>query len=453
MKTWKHRTFSPHAFIGMAAILALAFTLAACDNGTGNGNENPRTAKYVSVDEDGDTWTLTIKEKTGRFSYSPQKGDTYVLEIDSETDGEIYKSKGQVQSNTNGKIKMKPENATETFEVTTNADGMTGVEGTITFDDGEYYNFNSPYILTPSSPPKGGSKNWTLVSNTTFGETNINAIAYGNGKFVAVGSGGKMAYSTNGINWTAVSNSTFENYTNPYIWSIAWGNGKFIAGGYGGKMAYSEDGITWTAVTNSAFGDNGIRGIAWGNNKYVAVGADKIAHSADGISWTAVAETKLSESINGIAWGNNKFIAVTGYSPGFTKTSAGASSPDGITWTSVEDVRNHMRDIVWGGNKFVAVASTRILYSTDGTTWGQAMLGTSFNTVAWGGNRFVTGGSLGIIHTSPDGATWTKMADNVLGISGTVGTINLGYEINDIAYGGNKFVAVGENGKMAYWQP
>ena len=37
--------------------------------------------------------------------------------------------------------------------------------------------------------------NWELVQNTTFGSSMINGIAYGNGRFIAVGDGGKMAYS------------------------------------------------------------------------------------------------------------------------------------------------------------------------------------------------------------------------------------------------------------------
>ena len=34
---------------------------------------------------------------------------------------------------------------------------------------------------------------WTAVANTAFTD-DINAVAYGNGRFVAVGSGGRMAY-------------------------------------------------------------------------------------------------------------------------------------------------------------------------------------------------------------------------------------------------------------------
>ena len=43
----------------------------------------------------------------------------------------------------------------------------------------------------------GSSLTWKAVSNTTFGLYRIEGIAYGNGKFVAVGYSGEMAYSNN----------------------------------------------------------------------------------------------------------------------------------------------------------------------------------------------------------------------------------------------------------------
>jgi hypothetical protein len=70
---------------------------------------------------------------------------------------------------------------------------------------------------------------------------------------------------------------------------IAWGGGKFVAVGYDGKAAYSTDGTNWTAVGDSKFGTSAIRGIAWGGDKFVAVGNyGKMATSPDGTTWTAV---------------------------------------------------------------------------------------------------------------------------------------------------------------------
>jgi len=47
--------------------------------------------------------------------------------------------------------------------------------------------------------------------------------------------------------WTPINQIVFE--LSDQINTIAYGNGKFVAGGNGGKMAISTDGITWTAVS------------------------------------------------------------------------------------------------------------------------------------------------------------------------------------------------------------
>ncbi|MDR3129964.1 MAG: hypothetical protein LBU18_00280, partial [Treponema sp.] len=94
---------------------------------------------------------------------------------------------------------------------------------------------------------------WTAPANTT-GINGINAIAFGNGvsaggegaaaKFVAGGVGGKAAYSTDGVSWTAVSDTKFGGAE---ITAICYGgedaNARFVAGGAGGKAAYSTDGV------------------------------------------------------------------------------------------------------------------------------------------------------------------------------------------------------------------
>jgi uncharacterized protein YjdB len=128
---------------------------------------------------------------------------------------------------------------------------------------------------------------WTMM-DSTFGANDIYAIAYGGGKFVAGDLYEKMAYSTDGINWTAVTDSTFDTGRNS---AIAYGNNRFVAGVYYyiyssypptlyGGMAYSFDGITWSAVSDSTLSN--IRAIAYGNNRFVAVDANgKVAYSLD----------------------------------------------------------------------------------------------------------------------------------------------------------------------------
>jgi hypothetical protein len=92
-----------------------------------------------------------------------------------------------------------------------------------------------------------------------------------------------MAYSADGIAWTAVD-GTFSRVR---IQGIAYGifadgGGRFyIAGNTNGAMAYSENGASWTSVTNSGFGSTQINGIAYGGGRFVVVGASgKMAWAA-----------------------------------------------------------------------------------------------------------------------------------------------------------------------------
>jgi len=286
--------------------------------------------------------------------------------------------------------------------------------------------------------------NWTAVTNSTFNSSDdIRSVVWGNNKFVAVGDNGKIAYSSNGVNWTAVADSKFGDSD---IYAVAWGNNKFVAvgGGFPAKIAYSSDGINWTAVADNTFGNSSIYSIAWGNNKFVAGDYDgKMAYSSDGINWTAVADSTFGTSrIRSIAWGNNKFIA-TG------NDNKVSYSSDGINWTAVNvgAFNNYGTWVAWGKEMFVAVGMTmRVMYSMDGINWTiteNALDSNSFISIAYGDGMFVTGGYDGKIAYSTDGITWTAVADS------TFGNITDNY-VRGIAWGNDKFVAVASQGRMAY---
>ena len=322
---------------------------------------------------------------------------------------------------------------------------------------------------TQAAPAAAGSTRsgptWTAVDvSSIFENRRINGITWGNNKFVAVGDDGNMAYSADGIKWTAIEDPGFGS-SNNRINNIIWGNDKFVAVGGASttpKVAYSSDGISWTCTTLDS--SHPRTDIAWGNGTFVVVGSDQIMYSRDGISWTKVTDTKFggSDTIHGIAWGGGKFVAL-GNSDG-RGLNYMAYSTDGTIWTGVEPPT--FKDsttwelsgngIAWGGNKFVAVgkmASTG--HSEDGINWKAVRLDDIFgeynaiNGVAWGGNRFVAVGDKDTIAFSPDGITWTKASNTPF----DGGDPTWGTKINGVAYGNNKFVAVADNGKMAYWQP
>jgi len=289
---------------------------------------------------------------------------------------------------------------------------------------------------------------WTAVSNSTFGTSEIRIITYGNNMFVAGGENGKMATSTDGITWTAVSNSRFGTTR---ISAIAYGNNMFVAVGGDSKIAYSTNGTTWTAVShNIIFGvptTNYIWDIVYVNGKFFVIGGGgKVATSTNGTTWTLVAENIFGDvSTNwgrSIAFGNNMFVASD--SRGYMATST-----DGETWTkvtqSVFGFNDDIGTIAYGNGKFVAGDdSGKMAYSTDGTIWTavtQSVFGSvdCIYAIAYDNGKFVAGGARGKMAYSTDGTTWTAVTQSAF----------TSY-INAIAYGNGKFVAGGGKGEIAY---
>lgn len=197
------------------------------------------------------------------------------------------------------------------------------------------------------------SSNGTSWSSTSQGfSTSYNAIAYGNGKYVAVGGDPtyRAATSSNGTSWTrnAALGGTW--------WDIAFGNGIFVAVGTasGGPplrtIMTSTDGVNWTLRdTPSAIA--GLDTVTYGGGKFVAIGNfGRMTESTDGINWTYSGYLPYA-GWKSVSYGNGLYVAVG---------SGGArygvvTSPDGVNWTIREGQDGSWSSVVYGGGKFVAV--------------------------------------------------------------------------------------------------
>ena len=93
------------------------------------------------------------------------------------------------------------------------------------------------------------------------------AVSYGNGLFVAVGAGGLILTSSDGVSWTQRNSGTSSN-----LLGVAYVNTVFVAVGSGGTLLTSSDSANWTLRASGTTND--LTAVAYGNGHFVAVGAN-----------------------------------------------------------------------------------------------------------------------------------------------------------------------------------
>jgi len=256
----------------------------------------------MAYSTDGKTWTAVSKTTFGT--------DTSDSKIYAITYGNgkfvAVGSSGKMAYSTNG----------TTWTAVSDSTFGSDIINAITYGDGKFV-----AVGTGSSYGKRAysTDGVTWKTGTSLTSGNVDMIAYGDGKFVAVqrGADGRISTSTNGINWSYITKDgaygvNISTLDLTSVIAIAYGNGKFVAVGSSGKIAYSTDCVTWTDVSDSTFGSSNIRAITYDNGKFVAGGYDgKMAVSTDGITWTDVPNSTFgSDCIYAITYGNGKFVAV-----------------------------------------------------------------------------------------------------------------------------------------------
>jgi len=204
---------------------------------------------------------------------------------------------------------------------------------------------------------------WTSVTSNFISGKGPNAIAYGNGVWVAVGAEGSIRTSTDFITWTTRT----SNFGTTNINDINFGNSLWAAVGQTGQIRTSTDGTTWTTRTSN-FGNSTINSIVYGDSLWVAGGTRGfIRTSTDAITWTTIASNFGNTTIVSIAYGNSLWVAVA--NAGQIRTST-----NGTTWATQTSNfgSTNIQSVIYGSsdNLWIAVGNTgQIRASTDATTW------------------------------------------------------------------------------------
>ena len=331
-------------------------------------------------------------------------------------------------------------------------------------------------ILVAFSARTHPVEHWQPRNGQGLSQT-LNGIAYGNGRFVAVGSSltptgvtgigfvlsrtnGIAVSSTNGIDW-----ETKQLNVKQHLNAVIYANHRFVAVGNAGTILWSDDGSSWSNVSLPIA--HNISAIGYGNltnasnGLFVAFatspGSDRLGDrtisltSVDGISWqtnrlgVSIFGGSIDTTITSITFGQGRFFAAWSL-PG---PSQALVSNNGSNWTqSLIPTPNGIAG--FGYNKFTVISGFVIgppptvfsLTSTNGYNWPSGTPVGSFRTpggLCFDGKQFVAVGYT-YTATSEDGTNWI------------VGTLTNSVSLKSVTHGNGIFAAVG-TGRQVFTSP
>ncbi len=275
-----------------------------------------------------------------------------------------------------------------------------------------------PLFVTVGSDLKAHySSDGTNWQSSSFMATQgLQNVCFGNDMIFIIGSNGVTYYSRDVINWTTADIGADDFY------DIAYGNGRFIKVGTVGNTHYfSATGASWSSAVMA--GSNDIYGLIYATDRFVTCGLSGGTYwSTDGTAWNGPVSTGGGNGM-AIAFGNNTFIIVD--DGGDVSTSI-----DGSSWAGPYAVSaTVLKGICYGKDRFVAVAiggGSYWSYNGNSGTWNAVVVtgGSDLCNIAYGNGRFVAVGYNGETYWSTDGTSWSSA--NLAG-SNTLYGVAFGY--------------------------
>jgi hypothetical protein len=261
-------------------------------------------------------------------------------------------------------------------------------------------------------------------------------------------------------------NGAFHSGASPFagpITGIASDGDMVVAVGGDGTIAYSEDYVVWTVAEKDlpiAFSS-----LTWGEGVFFAGGdGGQAAWSADGIRWNRGVIGPMSpRDIYGVAAGKisgqSVFVAVGG-NGGIAWSEGGPRgrwnlatlTPFGTEGDSSETIRAVAFGALKTGGVFVAVGDNgKIAFASDLTgRWygGRTGISRNYNDIAFGDDRFTAVGETGMVRFSsvPKSYSWAPGDGSVFGVRPLMGIAWDPLVKQFVAYGADSVVGFSEYG-------
>jgi len=217
--------------LGLVAIVAIiGFSMAACNSGSTTGGA-PEAVTYSGATSNGDLYSLEVFNNT-TYEFTWTNGNT------------TKTSSGTVKGVNGYEFILLPSNAApnETFNAIVTNDGLSAVNGVLTWTDGTTKTMSGTLTPVVPSPNSSASGNTSASSNTSGGTLTVNGIpSTYNGKyayFVAIDDSEDVVIGSQSINETT-GDFTYVKISNGSVNLPVWHieNGQVVR--YSGSKSFS----------------------------------------------------------------------------------------------------------------------------------------------------------------------------------------------------------------------
>ncbi|MBL9202110.1 MAG: hypothetical protein JNL39_16480, partial [Opitutaceae bacterium] len=279
---------------------------------------------------------------------------------------------------------------------------------------------------------------WQLQASGT--NSTLRGVAHGLGEFVAVGDGGTILTSPDGVVWTKRQSGTVKS-----LRAVVWGSDSYIAVGDGGTVLQSPDGVTWFLVSvQNAAADWRINAVSFWRRSggfgdmFFAVGEDGLVvyRTSSGV-WTGKKEPAARWPLRGVlAEGDHTYVIGQ---QGLFRIGSVLYYLDGGVRESLRT--GELEAITQGADRTVAVGRSGSVWikNTGFFAWSQvvnAASGDLFGVTFFDGVYVAVGASGALWSARDPGGRWSLLP--------AVTTENL----HAVAASANTAVAVGERGTV-----
>lgn len=268
-----------------------------------------------------------------------------------------------------------------------------------------------------------------ILTTSLYPKVNYTSVAYGNGRYIAVGEAGQIISSLDGNTWMTEATTTTQKLN-----SVSFDGSVFIATGNAGVILQSKDGATWdnSLSSKTAFPFNSVVGD--GNGNFIAVGNNGVIYSTKA---GARITSPTSLAFNSITYANGTYVA--GGANGVL-----IASSDGFSWKLLKSpITSNIKNIKFANGSFIAVGDLgAMLISDNGYDWKDISIHSHFGYTDIAANPqdksymlIGTNTKYALIGSSYDLSTWSFYQG-----------LTTAYLVNSVTCGEMNCVIVGNRG-------